>query len=94
VNVVGEDDLAPAFKDIVAHRDDAIHIITDPFFAARGRILAALAAQVALPATSSDRGFVVAGGLLGYGADSVATYRKAGAYAGRILTARGRPNYQ
>jgi putative tryptophan/tyrosine transport system substrate-binding protein len=85
VNVADENDFGFAFKDIVAHRDDAIHIVTDPFFAARERILAALAAQVALPATSSDRGFAVAGGLLGYGADSVATYRKAGAYVGRIL---------
>jgi putative tryptophan/tyrosine transport system substrate-binding protein len=85
VNVAGEDDLAPAFRDIVAHRDDAIHIITDPFFAARARILAVLAAEVALPATFSDRGFVVGGGLLGYGADPVATYSKAGAYVGRIL---------
>jgi putative tryptophan/tyrosine transport system substrate-binding protein len=85
VNVAGEDDLAAAFKDVVAHRDNAIHVITDPFFAARGRILAALAAEITLPATSSDRGFVVAGGLLSYGADSVATYRKAGAYVGRIL---------
>jgi len=80
-----EDELAPAFRDIVAHRDDAIHIVTDPFFAARARTLAALAAQAALAATSNERTFAAAGGLLSYGASTNAAYRDAGAYAARIL---------
>ena len=42
VEIGSEDDIIPAFRDIAAHRDDAIHIVTDPFFAARERTLAAL----------------------------------------------------
>ena len=41
VSIASEDDLAPAFKDVVAHREDAIHIVTDFFFAAHARTLAA-----------------------------------------------------
>jgi putative tryptophan/tyrosine transport system substrate-binding protein len=85
VSIGSEDDFAPAFRDIVARRDDAIHIITDSFFAARARTLAALAATTALPASSSERDFAAGGGLLSYGASSTSPYRDAGAYAGRIL---------
>jgi putative ABC transport system substrate-binding protein len=45
VKIRSEDDIIPAFKDITAHRDNAIHIATDPFFFARARTLAALAHQ-------------------------------------------------
>jgi ABC-type uncharacterized transport system substrate-binding protein len=85
IHIRSEDDIVPAFKDIVARRDDAIHIVTDPFFAARAQTLAALAAQAALPATFNERGFVAAGGLLSYGASLHSAYHDAGAYAGRIL---------
>jgi putative ABC transport system substrate-binding protein len=85
IHIRSEDDIVPAFRDIVARRDDAIHIVTDPFFAARARTLAALAAQAALPATFDERGFAAAGGLLSYGATLRSAYHDAGAYAGRIL---------
>jgi putative tryptophan/tyrosine transport system substrate-binding protein len=85
IHIRSEDDIVPAFRDIVARRDDAIHIVTDPFFAARARTLAALAAQADLPATSDNRGFAAAGGLLSYGATLASAYHDAGAYAGRIL---------
>jgi putative ABC transport system substrate-binding protein len=49
------------------------------------RTLAALAAQADLPATSDNRGFAAAGGLLSYGATLQLAYHDAGAYAGRIL---------
>jgi putative tryptophan/tyrosine transport system substrate-binding protein len=85
VRIESEDDIIPAFRDIAAHREDAIHIVTDPFFAARERTLAALAATAALPASFNTRGFAAAGGLFSYGADSTSAYRDAGAYVGRIL---------
>jgi putative ABC transport system substrate-binding protein len=85
VRIRSEDDIIPAFKDIAARREDAIHIVTDPFFAARARTLAALAAQAGLPATANVREFTSAGGLLSYGATLHSAYRDAGAYAGRIL---------
>jgi putative ABC transport system substrate-binding protein len=85
INIRSEDDVVPAFKDVAARREDAIHFVTDPFFAARSRTLAALAAQAALPATANVREFAAAGGLLSYGANFHLAYRDAGAYAGRIL---------
>jgi putative tryptophan/tyrosine transport system substrate-binding protein len=85
VSAGGEDEIATAFRDIVARRDGAVHIVTDPFFAARTRTLAALAAQALLPATANIREFAAAGGLLSYGANLHSAYRDAGAYAGRIL---------
>ncbi len=85
VKIRGEDDIIPAFRDIAAHREDAVHIVTDPFFAARERTLATLAATSALPASFNDRGFAAAGGLFSYGADSTSTYRDVGTYVGRIL---------
>jgi ABC-type uncharacterized transport system substrate-binding protein len=85
VNILSEDDIIPAFRDIAARREDAIHIETDPFFASRARTLAALAAQAALPATANHREFTLAGGLLSYGATLQSAYRNAGTYVGRIL---------
>ena len=85
VRIRGEDDIIPAFKDITAHRDNAIHIVTDPFFFARARMLAALAAQAGLPITGNAREFAAAGALLSYGATLHSAYHDAGAYAGRIL---------
>jgi putative tryptophan/tyrosine transport system substrate-binding protein len=85
VSISNEDDLAPAFRDIVSRREEAIHFVSDPFFAARERTLAALAATAVLPAISGERSFVVAGGLLSYGASTTSAYRQAGAIAGLVL---------
>ena len=85
VKIRSDDDIIPAFKDIAAHRDNAIHIVTHPFFYARSRTLAALAAQAGLPTTANEREFPTAGGLLSYGATLRSAYHDAGAYTGRIL---------
>ncbi len=85
VTIRSEDDIIAAFRDVAARRENAIHFVTDPFFAARARTLAALAAQAALPATTNVREFAAAGGLMSYGATLHSAYRDAGAYAGRIL---------
>ena len=54
-------------------------------FASRSEQLAALAARHAVPTVGANRAFVVAGGLISYGSDSVDAYRLAGGYVGRIL---------
>jgi putative ABC transport system substrate-binding protein len=48
-------------------------------------LIVSLAAQFKLPAVYSFRGFVDAGGLISYGADSVDQFRLAAGYADRIL---------
>jgi putative ABC transport system substrate-binding protein len=44
-----------------------------------------LASRYAVPAIYIARDFVVAGGLISYGASIAATYRQIGVYAGKIL---------
>ena len=47
--------------------------------------LATLVSRHALPSVGANRAFVVAGGLMHYGADIVDAYRLASGYVGRIL---------
>jgi putative ABC transport system substrate-binding protein len=55
------------------------------FFVSRTGQLAALAARHAVPSVGANRTFVVAGGLISYGADIVDAYRLTGGYVGRVL---------
>ena len=85
VKAGSEEELGSAFRDIAQNQDQALHIITDPFFAAKFSTLSASARAAQLPATASSRHFATAGGLLSYGANLESTYRSAGVYTGRIL---------
>jgi putative ABC transport system substrate-binding protein len=48
-------------------------------------LIAALAAQHKLPAVYYERSFVVAGGLISFGASQIDQYRRAAGYVDRIL---------
>jgi putative tryptophan/tyrosine transport system substrate-binding protein len=80
-----EQDINAAFATLVQLRAEALIIGSDPFFNARRDQFVALAAKNAVPAIFEVREFVMAGGLLSYGASISETYRKAGIYTGKIL---------
>jgi putative tryptophan/tyrosine transport system substrate-binding protein len=73
------------FATLGQPRAGALVIGPDPLLTARSEQLAALALRHAVPAISSIRDFVAAGGLMSYGGSNPDMYRIAGVYAGRIL---------
>ena len=80
-----EGEIAAAFAGFAERRIDALFIVTDPFFVARRRQVAALAMRHGLPTIVPTREGVEAGGLFSYSANQDEAYRLVGAYVGRIL---------
>jgi putative tryptophan/tyrosine transport system substrate-binding protein len=78
-------DIDIAFAELVARGGRGLLVLDDPFFRAQRDQLVGLAAQHTIPAIYYQRGFVLAGGLISYGANLPDLYRLAGGYAGRIL---------
>jgi len=80
-----ERDLDAAFATLIQQRSDALLVNNDAFFSSRANQIVTLAAQHAVPTIYYLRDFVVAGGLVSYGASVADGYRQVGIYAGRIL---------
>jgi putative tryptophan/tyrosine transport system substrate-binding protein len=78
-------EIAPAFKEAIQRRADAILISPDPLFTSRPVQLATLAARHGMPAIYALREFAEGGGLISYGSNFTDMYRQAGTYVGRIL---------
>ena len=85
VNANSEGDFNQAFATFIELKADALLISLDSFFLSRREQLVALAAHHKIPAIYFVRDFVLAGGLMSYGADIADGYHQAGIYAGRIL---------
>jgi putative ABC transport system substrate-binding protein len=69
-----------------AHAPNSGLVVTTSMFAARNRdLLITLAARHRLPAVYPFRFFNTSGGLISYGPDTIALYRRAAGYVDRIL---------
>jgi putative ABC transport system substrate-binding protein len=84
--IAGSDsEIDAAFASLAQARIGALLVGNDAFFNNRIERIVALAARHAIPTMYSNREFVVAGGLISYGASLTEEYRQVGLYTGRIL---------
>jgi putative ABC transport system substrate-binding protein len=79
------DQLEGAFETARNQRAEAIHILDGPLAAAHSAEIVGLAAHHRLPAMYLDRRYVLQGGLLSYGQNSIDNLRRIGAYVDKIL---------
>jgi putative ABC transport system substrate-binding protein len=78
-------ELEPVFATQARVPNSGLAVMTDSFTSVHRAEIASLAAQYRLPAIYPYRFFVKIGGLLSYGNDLVDNFRRAAAYADRIL---------
>jgi putative tryptophan/tyrosine transport system substrate-binding protein len=80
---IGEID--SAFASFAQERPDALFVAADAFFASRAAQFITLTARDRIPAAYSLRDYVIAGGLMSYGADLAEAGHQVGVYSGTIL---------
>jgi putative ABC transport system substrate-binding protein len=80
LNAQSAGEIDAAFATIVQSRAGALLVGSDILFNNRRRQVAALATRHGLPAISNIREFVIAGGLMSYGASDSNAYRRAGSH--------------
>jgi putative ABC transport system substrate-binding protein len=78
-------ELGPVFAAQARAPNSGLAVMTDSFTSVHRAEITSLAAQYRLPAIYPYRFFVKIGGLLSYGNDLVDNFRRAAAYADRIL---------
>jgi putative ABC transport system substrate-binding protein len=74
-----------SYANLATQNVDALIVGSDPFFDPRRDRLIALGARYAMPTIYQFREFVLAGGLVSYGASITDLYRQVGVYVGRVL---------
>jgi putative ABC transport system substrate-binding protein len=78
-------DFTAAFRAIAQDGAQMLLVLSSPFFAEHRRQLAELAIEHRLPSMFLFKSYVEAGGLMAYGVDQAAMYRRTGAYVAKIL---------
>jgi putative ABC transport system substrate-binding protein len=84
VNASTIDEINAAFAALVRERADALIVTGNAFFTSRRVQLVTLAARDRIPA-AYPREYPAAGGLMGYGTNSIDAWRQVGVYTGNIL---------
>ena len=85
LEVTAESGFEAAFASAVQQRADGLLVSADAFFTSKRGQIIELATRNRLPAAYPWREYVLAGGLMSYGASIPDAYRLIGAYAARIL---------
>jgi putative ABC transport system substrate-binding protein len=85
LNVERPDDLMTAFAEMRKNRAEVVVVSSSPLFYAYRTRLIELTANHRLPAIYHQSGFVVAGGLMSYGADFHDLFRRSATYVDKIL---------
>jgi putative ABC transport system substrate-binding protein len=85
VEVPGPPGFAEAFAAIMRERADALFVFPDPLTFGNRESIIGFANKNSIPALFGAREFVEVGGLMSYGSDYPAMFRRAGNYVGRIL---------
>jgi ABC-type uncharacterized transport system substrate-binding protein len=85
LEVKDSDGIARAFQRASSRSSEALLVDAGGFFAANQNRLIDLALKHRLPASYSNARYVQAGGLMTYGPDRLAQYRRAADYADKIL---------
>ena len=80
----GPDDLEGAFAAMTEKKVDALLVLEDPKIVASSKRIAELAARQNLPSIGFNE-FAEAGGLIGYGVNFLALYRRAAVFVDKIL---------
>jgi putative ABC transport system substrate-binding protein len=78
-------DLEAAYRTLADARADMLLVLTSPFFAMQREQLVNLATRQRIPTMFIFKEYVLAGGLMSYGADPAAMYRQGGTLVGKIL---------
>ena len=82
--ILGADDIAPAIATI-AKQADALFVVGDPLTFTHRTPINTLAIAARLPTTYSTRGYVETGGLMSYGPNFPALFRRMADYVHKIL---------
>jgi putative tryptophan/tyrosine transport system substrate-binding protein len=85
IDLAGRPDILAIFAGMARQRVGAFVISTEALFNVWRDQVIALSASSGIAAMFPNREYVLAGGLISYGADFYEHYRVAGTYAGRIL---------
>jgi len=85
IEVKGAPGLVDVFATLKGDRPDAFFVFPDPLMFGNRNSIVDFANKNSIPALFGAREFVEAGGLMSYGSDYPAMFRRAGNYVGRIL---------
>ncbi|MGB6445773.1 MAG: ABC transporter substrate-binding protein, partial [Xanthobacteraceae bacterium] len=80
-----ESDIGAGFETVVQQQAGGFAVIGDPFLTSQREQFVEQAASHGVPAIYALREYVLAGGLMSYGASLPSSYHQVGVYVGRIL---------